>query len=85
MIKSYKLFVLGLFLFHYVLGDVAQCETSDRVIKSRASDITYSHGVRGRIKLDDDLIKRRLISAVHLGVVTVKIKCTRWTHGFIAI
>ena len=41
--------------------------------------------VRGKIRLDEDLIKRCLISAVHLGVITVKIKCARWTRGFIAI
>ena len=76
---------MGLFLFHYVSGDVAHCETSDRVIESRASDVTYSQGVCGDIPLDDDSIKRHLISAVHLEVIRVKIKCTQWTHGFIMI
>ena len=32
---------MGLFLFRYVSGDVAQCETLDRVIESSASDVTY--------------------------------------------
>ena len=60
-------------------------ETSNRVIESRASDVTYSEGVRGDILLEDDLINRWLISAVHLGVIMVEIECARWTHGFIAI
>ena len=58
---------------------------SDCVIESRASDVTYSQGVRGRILLGDDLIKWRFILAVHLGVIMVDIKCARWTRGFIAI
>ena len=57
-------------------GDMAQCETSDRAIKSRVSDVTYSERVCGDIRLDDDSIKRHLISAVHLGVIMVEIKCT---------
>ena len=64
---------------------MAHGETFDRVIESRASDVTYSEGVRGDILLDDDSINRRLISAVHLGVITVEIECARWTHGFLAI
>ena len=76
---------MGLCLFHYVSGDVALCETSNRVIESCASDVTYSKGVRGDILLDVNSIKRRLISAVHLGVITVEIESARWTHGFIAI
>ena len=28
-----------------IAGDVAQCETSDRAIKSRVLDVTYSQGV----------------------------------------
>ena len=74
-----------LFLFHYVLGDVVYCETSDRAIKSRPLDATFSQGVCGRILLDNDSIKRHLISVVHLGVITVEIKCARWTRGFIEI
>ena len=31
-------------MFFLVTGDVAQRETSNRVVKSRASDITYSQG-----------------------------------------
>ena len=27
----------------FIAGDVAQCETSHHEIKSRASDVTYSH------------------------------------------
>ena len=73
------------FLFHFVSGDVAHYETSDRVIKSRESDVTYSQGVCGRILLDDDLIKQRLFSAIHLGVITVEIKCALLTCGFIAV
>ena len=60
----------------FILGDVAHCEESDRVIKSHVSAVTYSQGVRGDILLDDDWIKGRLISAVHLGVITIEIKCT---------
>ena len=48
-------------------------ETSDRVIESRASDVTYSEGVRGDILLDVDSIKRCLISAIHPRVITVEI------------
>ena len=44
-IKPYKLLRAGLFLFHYVLGDVAQCEMSDRAIKSHTSDVTYFQGI----------------------------------------
>ena len=40
---------MGLCLFLYVSGDVAHCETSDHAVKSRASDATYSQGVRGYI------------------------------------
>ena len=76
---------MGLCFFIYVSGDVEQCETSDRVIESRALDVTYSLRVRGDILLDDDSKNRRLISAVHLGVITVEINCARWTHGFITI
>ena len=68
---------MGLCLFHYVLGDVAHCETSDSAIKSRASDVTYSHGVCGRILLYEDSIKWRLISTVHLVVIMVEVKCAR--------
>ena len=28
----------------FISSDVAPCETSDRVIESRASDVTYSEG-----------------------------------------
>ena len=45
---------MGLCLFHFNSNDVAPCETSDRVIESRASDVTYSQGVRGDIRLDKD-------------------------------
>ena len=64
---------MGLCFFIYVSGDVALCETFDCVIESRASDVTYSDGVRGDILLDIDLIKCRLILAVHIGVIMVKI------------
>ena len=84
-LKSYLLFHIGLFYFHYVSGDVAQCETSECAIKLRASDVTYSEEVRDRIRLDNDSIKQCLISTAHLRVITVEIKCTRWTRGFIAI
>ena len=40
-----------------IASDVAQCETSDHAIKLCVSDVTYSLGVRGDIRLDDDLIK----------------------------
>ena len=53
---------MGLCLFHFVSGDVAHCETSDRVIESRASDVTYSQGVHGDIRLDENSIE----SAFHL-------------------
>ena len=66
-LESYLLFCVGLFYFIMFSGDVVQCETSDRAIKLRESDVTYSQGVCGRIRLDEDLIKRRLIS--------VEIKC----------
>ena len=75
----------GTMLFLYVSGDVAHGETSDRVMESRASDVTYSHRVRGDIVIDNNLINRCLISAVHLRVITVEIECARWTHGFIVI
>ena len=48
---------MGLYFFIYVSGDVAPCETFDRVIKSRASDVTYSQGVRDDNPLDDDSIE----------------------------
>ena len=48
---------MGLCFFIYVSGDVVQCETSDRVIESHVSDVTYSQGVRGDIQLDDDSIE----------------------------
>ena len=76
---------MGLLFFIYVSGGVAHGEMSDRVIESRASNVTYSEGVRGDILLDDDSINRRLISTVHLGLITVEIECARWTHGFISI
>ena len=76
---------MGLCLFLYVSGDVAHGEMSDCVIESHVSDVTYSEGVHGDILLDDDSINRHLISAIHLGVITVKIECARWTHGFIMI
>ena len=64
---------MGLYFFIYVSSDVAPCETSNRVIESRASDVTYTEAVRGDILLDVDLIKGRLISTVHLGVTTIEI------------
>ena len=64
---------------------MAHGETSDRVIESRALDVTYLEVVHGDILLDADSINRLLISAVHLGVITVEIESARWTHGFIAI
>ena len=76
---------MGLYFFIYDSRDVAQCETSDQVIESRASDVTYLEGVRGDILLDDNSINQRLISTVYQGVVTVEIECTRWTLGFITI
>ena len=76
---------MGLYLFPFVSSDVAHGETSDRVSESRASDVTYSEGVRGDILLDVDSIKQNLISAVHLGVIKVEIECARWIHRFIAI
>ena len=48
---------MGLCFFNYVSSDVALCETSDRMIESRALDVTYSQGVRGDIRLDDDSIE----------------------------
>ena len=75
MIKPYKLFYVGLSLFDYVSGDMAHYETFDRAIQSRALDVTYSQGVRGDILLDDDSLKGHLISTVHLGVITIEIKC----------
>ena len=48
---------MGLCLFIYVSGDVTHDETSDRVIESHASDVTYSQGVRGDIRLDGDSIE----------------------------
>ena len=32
------------FYFVLISGDIAPCETSDRVIESRALDVTYSQG-----------------------------------------
>ena len=55
--KCNNLFRAGLCFFIYVSGDVAQCETSDRVSESCASDVIYSEGVRGDIRLDDDSIE----------------------------
>ena len=54
-INFYILFRVGLCLFLYISGDMAHYETSDRVIKLDASDVTYSQGVRGRILLGDAL------------------------------
>ena len=68
-----------------ISSDVAPRETSDRVIESRASAITYSDGVRGDILLHVDSIEQRLISVVYLKVIMVEINHTRWTPGFIAI
>ena len=48
---------MGLCFFIYVSGDMASCETSNRVIESRASDVTYSQGVHDNIRLDDDSIE----------------------------
>ena len=48
---------MGLCFFIYVSGDLAQCETSDCVIESHALDVTYSQGVLGAIRLDDDSIE----------------------------
>ena len=48
---------MELCFFTYVSGDVAQCGTSDRLIESRVSDVTYSEGVRGDIRLDENLIE----------------------------
>ena len=48
---------MGRCFFIYVSGDVTQCETSDRVIESRASDVTYSRGIRGDNILDEDSIE----------------------------
>ena len=73
------------FYFILISSDVAHGETSDCVIESRASDVSYSEGLRGDILLDDDSINRHLISAVHLGVITVEIESARWTHEFITI
>ena len=36
---------------------MAHGEMSNRVIESHASDVTYSEGVRGDIRLDDDSIE----------------------------
>ena len=41
----------------YISGDVAHYETSDCAIKMRASDVTYSQGVRGDIQLEDNSIE----------------------------
>ena len=76
---------MGLCLFYFVSGDVAHGETFHRLIEARALDVTYSEGVRGDILLDVDSIKGRLISAIHLEVITVEIECARWTHRFLAI
>ena len=83
MIKNYSVWDY-LYVF-FISRDVAHCETYDRAIKLPMSDVTYSQRVRGDILLNDDLIKQCLISAINLGVITVEIKCTRWTCGFIAI
>ena len=48
---------MGLCFFIYVSGDVAHGETSDHMIESRASDVTYSQGVCGNILLDVNSIK----------------------------
>ena len=48
---------MGLCFFIYVSCDVTQCETSDRVIESRASDVTYSQGIRGDNLLHEDSIE----------------------------
>ena len=48
---------MGLCFIIYVSGDVVQCETFDCVIESRASDVTYSKGVRGTIQLEDNSIE----------------------------
>ena len=69
-IKPYLLIRVRLCLFLYFSSEVAHGKTSDRVIESRASDVTYSEGVTRDILLDDDLINQRLISDVHLGVIT---------------
>ena len=55
---------MGLCLFIYLSLDMSQCATSDRVIESCASDVTYLEAVHGDILLDDDSINQRLISAV---------------------
>ena len=57
----------------FISSDVASCETSDRVIESRASDVTYSQGYVAESYYTDDWIKHRLILAIHLGVITVEI------------
>ena len=48
---------MGLYFFIYVSSDMSPCETSDHMNKSRASDVTYSQGVRGDIRLDNDSIE----------------------------
>ena len=50
---------MELCFFIYVSHDVASCETSDRVIESRASDVTYLERVltchfRASLKHKDD-------------------------------
>ena len=45
-LKAYLLFRVGLCLFQFVSGEVAHCETSDRVIESRASNVTYLRGYK---------------------------------------
>ena len=40
---------MGLFLLHFLSGDVAHGETFDRVIEVGVSDVTYLEGVRGDI------------------------------------
>ena len=48
---------MGLCFFTCVSDDMTPCETSDHVIESCASDVTYSQGVHGAIRLDDDSIE----------------------------
>ena len=43
-VKFLDFYNVGLFYFIIFSGDVGQCETFDRAIKSRASDVTYSWG-----------------------------------------
>ena len=41
----------------FISGDAAHYETSDHVIESRVSNVTYSHRVRAYIQLHDNLIE----------------------------